>query len=72
MAQQIYEYNVDMTCEGCSNAVNRVLGKIPAITEVKIDLPAKKVFVTTNLDQNEVLESIKKTGKACSFVGVQK
>lgn len=45
---------------------------ISAVTEVKIDLPSKKVFVTTNLDHNAILESIKKTGKACSFVGVQK
>ncbi|XP_011494286.1 PREDICTED: copper transport protein ATOX1 [Ceratosolen solmsi marchali] len=72
MAQQTYEYNVDMTCEGCSNAVQRVLGKVSDISKLTIDLPSKKVFVTTNLDHNQILESIKKTGKTCSFVGVQK
>jgi copper chaperone len=42
------------------------------VTNVKIDLPLKKVFVTTNLDHNEILESIKKTGKTSSFVGIKK
>ncbi|XP_014207067.1 copper transport protein ATOX1 [Copidosoma floridanum] len=70
MSEQTFEYSVAMSCEGCSNAVNKVLGKISAVKDVKIDLPAKKVFVTTTLDHDAVLELLKKTGKACSYIGI--
>jgi len=71
MASQVYEFDVAMTCEGCSGAVERVLGKKAGIENIKIDLPAKKVYVTSTLSSEEVLGYIKKTGKAASFVGVQ-
>lgn len=41
------------------------------IDKVNIDLPGKKVFVTSSLSSEEILESLKKTGKAVTFVGVQ-
>ncbi|XP_014232265.1 copper transport protein ATOX1 isoform X1 [Trichogramma pretiosum] len=68
---QTYEYDVAMSCEGCSNAVNRVLGKLSGISKVDIDLAAKKVFVTTTLDHDVVLETLKKTGKTTTYVGVK-
>lgn len=45
---------------------------IAAIQNVKIDLPNKKVYVTTTLGHDEILEAIKKAGKPCSYVGVKK
>lgn len=69
MAAQVHEFNVEMTCEGCSNAVQNVLRKKAGIDDIKIDLSGKKVFVTTALDSDEVLETIKKTGKTCEFLG---
>lgn len=42
------------------------------IEKVQIDLEAKKVYVTSaELNANELLEKIKKTGKETSFVGVK-
>lgn len=61
-----------MTCGGCATAVEKVLSKKAGITDVKIDLEAKKVHVTSALSSDEVLETIKKTGKSCQFIGVQK
>ncbi|KAL0106964.1 hypothetical protein PUN28_015467 [Cardiocondyla obscurior] len=69
MAAQIHEFSVEMTCEGCSNAVQNVLKKKAGIDEVKIDLQGKKVLVTTALGSDEILETIKKTGKTCQFLG---
>ncbi|KAG5320555.1 ATOX1 protein, partial [Acromyrmex heyeri] len=57
-----------MTCEGCSTAVQNVLRKKAGIDDIKIDLPEKKVFVTTALNSNEILETLKKTGKTCQFL----
>ncbi|KYO37576.1 copper transport protein ATOX1 [Alligator mississippiensis] len=36
-----HEFFVDMTCEGCSNAVTRVLNKLGGV-QFDIDLPNKK------------------------------
>ncbi|XP_011053175.1 PREDICTED: copper transport protein ATOX1 isoform X2 [Acromyrmex echinatior] len=68
MAAQVHEFNVEMTCEGCSTAVQNVLKKKAGIDDIKIDLPEKKVFVTTALNSNEILETLKKTGKTCQFL----
>lgn len=38
------------------------------IDDIKIDLPGKKVLVTTALGSDEILETIKKTGKTCQFL----
>ncbi|XP_011647660.1 copper transport protein ATOX1 [Pogonomyrmex barbatus] len=69
MAAQVHEFSVEMTCEGCSNAVQNVLKKKAGIDDIKIDLPEKKVHVTTALSSDEILETIKKTGKSCQFLG---
>jgi len=60
-----------MTCESCSNAVKRVLGKLEGqgVENVEIDLPNHKVFVTSTLEADNLLEIIKKTGKKSSYVG---
>lgn len=42
------------------------------IDNIKIDLAEKKVSVTTALDSDEILETIKKTGKTCQFLRTQK
>ncbi|KAG5341140.1 ATOX1 protein, partial [Acromyrmex charruanus] len=65
---KVHEFNVEMTCEGCSTAVQNVLRKKAGIDDIKIDLPEKKVFVTTALNSNEILETLKKTGKTCQFL----
>ncbi|XP_012223625.2 copper transport protein ATOX1 [Linepithema humile] len=68
MAAQVHEFSVEMTCEGCSNAVENVLKKKTAIEDFKIDLQGKKVSVTTGLSSDEILETIKKTGKTCQYL----
>jgi copper chaperone CopZ len=45
-AQVVYELNVEMVCDGCSGAVNRILGKVGEISNINIDVPNQKVFVT--------------------------
>ncbi|CAH1266928.1 ATOX1 [Branchiostoma lanceolatum] len=71
MATQTHEFTVEMTCEGCSGAVNRVLGKKEGVEKFDVDLPGKKVFVTTSLTSDEILETLKKTGKATNYVGTK-
>ncbi|CAD5114722.1 DgyrCDS3765 [Dimorphilus gyrociliatus] len=60
------EYDFAMTCEGCSKAAQRNLAKI-GVNDVEADLANKKLYVTTDIDQEKVLEALKKTGKEVSL-----
>jgi len=62
------EYNVEMTCGGCSKAVNSVLTKTPGVSKVDIDLPAKKVVVEGTATKETIEGALQKTGKAYTFV----
>ncbi|KAG0255224.1 ATX1 antioxidant protein 1 [Actinomortierella ambigua] len=60
-----YKYDVTMTCSGCSGAVTRVLQKNTQVKSFEVTLETGKVTVESDsLTQDEILEIIKKTGKA--------
>ncbi|KAJ8949799.1 hypothetical protein NQ318_000497 [Aromia moschata] len=67
---KVLEFKVTMTCEGCSGAVNKVLGKMKdkGVEDIEISLKDQRVKVTTSLPPNEILEAIKKTGKEVEFI----
>ncbi|XP_068134499.1 copper transport protein ATOX1 [Hyperolius riggenbachi] len=66
---QVQEFYVDMTCDGCSNAVGRVLTKLKDV-KYDIDLENKKVFITSDqYSAEQLLETLKKTGKDAKYVG---
>ncbi|KAI9493391.1 hypothetical protein BDB00DRAFT_823860 [Zychaea mexicana] len=60
-----YMFSVEMSCSGCSNAVNRALLRLEGVEEENIDINLDKqtVYVKTDLPREKVLETIKKTGK---------
>lgn len=70
---QTHVFNVEMTCEGCSGAVERVLNRLKGqgVENVLISLPDQKVSVTSTLSADQLLEVIKKTGKKTTYVGPQ-
>ena len=41
----VYELRVGMTCDGCSGAIDRILGAKPEISSVQCDVAAQKVLV---------------------------
>ena len=57
---------VGMTCEGCANAVNRVLKKVPGVEEVDADVEGKKVVVKHSdaATADAMLAALKKWGEA--------
>ncbi|XP_056639082.1 uncharacterized protein LOC130894655 [Diorhabda carinulata] len=67
---KVHEFNVTMTCDGCSGAVERVLGKLKGkgVDEVTISLENQRVKVKSSLSAEEILNVIKKTGKEVTFV----
>jgi copper chaperone len=69
MAETI-RLQVAMACAGCSGAVERVLQKTPGVQSVTTSLESQTVVVVTDgrLGKDEVLECVRKTGKACSLL----
>ncbi|XP_059506576.1 copper transport protein ATOX1 [Stegostoma tigrinum] len=63
-----HEFFVDMTCEGCSNAVTRVLNKLGGV-QFDIDLPNKKVLIESNHSVEVLTERLKRTGKDVQYIG---
>ncbi|GAA5999479.1 hypothetical protein JCM5350_006657 [Sporobolomyces pararoseus] len=59
-----YKFNVKMTCEGCSGAIDRVLKKTDGINSYEVSLDTQEVIVRTReISYEDVLAKIKKTGK---------
>jgi copper chaperone CopZ len=58
-----YQFDVAMSCSGCSNAVNRVLTKLDGVSDVDISLENQTVNVKTDLDYDTIYNTISKTGK---------
>ena len=44
---------------------------ISEVTKVDIDMEGQKVFVESTLSSEELLATLKKTGRECSYVGVK-
>lgn len=74
MSTVTYEYKVGMTCDGCSNAISRILCKIDGIQSYQTDVSKQQVLVTgaQSLDRSLIEEKLKKwaaaSGKHVEFV----
>ncbi|KAJ3330599.1 hypothetical protein HDU76_005289 [Blyttiomyces sp. JEL0837] len=63
-SQNTYNFKVEMTCSGCSNAVQRILSKTEGVSSFDISLEKKEVSVkTSTLSQDDVFKAIAKSGK---------
>ncbi|KAG7092483.1 hypothetical protein E1B28_008835 [Marasmius oreades] len=65
---QTYQFDVKMTCGGCSGAIERVLQKAKDANTVdeldfSVNLESQLVTVKTTLPYDDILARIKKTGK---------
>ncbi|GJN75180.1 heavy-metal-associated domain-containing protein [Purpureocillium lilacinum] len=58
-----YEFNVSMSCGGCSGAIDRVLKKLDGVESYEVSLENQSAKVVTGLPYETVLEKIAKTGK---------
>ncbi|CAO3699584.1 unnamed protein product [Rhizopus microsporus] len=61
-----YVFNVEMSCSGCSGAVERALNRL-GVESVKTDLEKQEVVVVSERPIEEVLATIQKTGKTVSI-----
>ncbi|XP_076446184.1 copper transport protein ATOX1 homolog isoform X2 [Babylonia areolata] len=65
-----FEFTMEMTCEGCAAAAKKVLEKLgDKVSNIQTDVTSQKVLVdSTSMTSDELLEQLKKTGKAVSVV----
>lgn len=72
MASSTHEFKVEMTCDGCANAVKRVLGKQGSdVQDVQVDVAARSVIVTSTLPHDKLQQIIAKTGKETTYIGAK-
>lgn len=67
-----YEYYAGMTCDGCKNAITRILTKVEGVEKIDADVDAKKLVVTGTADKDIITEKLSKwsaaSGKEVKFV----
>jgi Cu+-exporting ATPase len=51
-----------MTCDGCVRSIERVVGRIPGVSNVDVELAENLAIVTGAFDANAVMEAIRKAG----------
>ncbi|KAI3498677.1 hypothetical protein L1887_34454 [Cichorium endivia] len=54
---------VNMDCHGCQRKVRKALQNLDGVEDIDIDMELQKVTVTGWVDQEKVLEKVRKTGK---------
>jgi len=63
-----YEYNVQMSCAGCSGAITKIVNKFENIESVTPDLDTQKVTVVVKegetTDEEKMFKKIQKWAKA--------
>ncbi|KAJ8405391.1 hypothetical protein AAFF_G00318640 [Aldrovandia affinis] len=64
------EFAVQMTCDGCVNAVRTALEGAQGVQSVKIDLAREEVLVESALTSQEVLRLIESTGRRAVLKGM--
>lgn len=56
-----------MTCQGCVNAVTRVLSRVPGAQDVKVDLDAGRAVVHGDAEPDALLTAVRKAGYGAEF-----
>ncbi|XP_047309413.1 heavy metal-associated isoprenylated plant protein 45-like [Impatiens glandulifera] len=64
---EIVELVVHMDCEGCEKRIKRALSKLKGVNMVEIDMGKQKVTVTGYVDQRQVLNVVRRTGRKAEF-----
>ncbi|XP_042905545.1 copper chaperone for superoxide dismutase isoform X2 [Parasteatoda tepidariorum] len=63
------EFDVNLTCKNCANAVKNVLSKFPEVKLVECDIEKQSVVIETSLPSLSIKEAIESTGKRAVLKG---
>jgi len=62
--ENTYEFYAGMTCNGCKNAVTKILNGTPGVTKIQADVEKKQIIVSGTVTSDVLLEKLSKWGKA--------
>src|SRR5690606_32501461 len=60
---RVTTFEVEMTCQGCANAVRNCLKGVSGVKNIDIDVAKKTVVVTGSASNDALLAALKKSGK---------
>ena len=65
---QTIRFRAEMTCQGCANAITRILKKVPGVGNVACDIPGQSVTVaaTPEVSPQDLLEKLRTWGEAAN------
>jgi len=61
---QTYEYRAGMTCDGCANAISRILSKTPGVNSFTTNVAEQKVIVKGSASQEMIYQKLNKWATA--------
>jgi len=59
-----YEFFAGMSCDGCKNAITRVLSKLAGVESLDVDVSAQKLVVKGTASREAIEEKLGKWSKA--------
>jgi copper chaperone CopZ len=64
--ERTIRFRAEMSCEGCSNAITRILNKVPGVSNVQCDIPTQAVMLTAEaaVDSQLLLSKLQVWGEA--------
>ncbi|KAJ7556303.1 hypothetical protein O6H91_05G078000 [Diphasiastrum complanatum] len=69
---QTVVFRVQIHCDECIKKVKRSLVKLEGVDSISIDIKLKKVTVSGNIDAQEVMKKVQKTGKCVELLSSSK
>jgi copper chaperone for superoxide dismutase len=69
LPELLTEYMVDMTCEGCVNAVKNKLQTVNGIKNVEVDLSNQVVRILGSTPVKTMTEALEQTGRKARLIG---
>jgi len=64
--RKVVQIYAEMSCEGCSGAITRILGKVAGVADINCSLPEQRVTFTADagLDTETVMAKLRVWGEA--------
>lgn len=64
--KQRIQFSAEMSCEGCSGAITKILQKIAGVSDIDCSIPEQKVTIMADnsIDPSSILERLRVWGEA--------
>ena len=65
-SRKTIQFSAEMTCEGCSGAITKILQKINGVSDINCSIPDQRVTITADAstDPQSILDRLRIWGEA--------